>query len=46
MRLINKSLEAQFEIYSWADMINDTPDLTNEERQWAKEHTGYKAYKC
>ena len=44
LALINKALEYQFEIYSWANMIDDIPDLTPEERKWAKENTGYKAY--
>jgi len=44
LRQVNKALEAQFETYSWQDMMNDIPDLSPEERKWAAENTGYKAY--
>lgn len=40
---VAKALDAQFEIYSWYDMLNDC-DLTPEELEWAKEHISYKAY--
>jgi hypothetical protein len=46
LRQVNKALEFQFETYSWANMINDIPDLTVEERKWAEENTGYSAYIC
>jgi hypothetical protein len=46
LRQVNKALEFQFETYSWANMINDIPDLTAEERKWAEENTGYSAYIC
>jgi len=46
LRLVNQALEAQFDIYSWAHMINDIDNLTTEEKEWAQEHTGYKAYIC
>lgn len=46
LRQINKALEYQFETYSWFDMIKDIPDLTEEERKWASENTGYSAYIC
>jgi len=46
LRQINKALEAQFEIYSWAHMIEDIPELDVNERIWAKNNTGYKAYVC
>jgi hypothetical protein len=41
---VGKALDYQFEIYSWDNMINDIDDLTEEEKQWAKEHISYKAY--
>ena len=45
LRRVEKSLDCQFEIYSWVDMLNDT-FLPNEkaELKYAKEHIGYKAY--
>jgi hypothetical protein len=48
LRRVNKGLEWQFEIYSWADMITDCLciDFTLEEIEWAKENTGYNAYIC
>lgn len=46
LRLINQALEAQFDIYTWANMINDIDTLTIEEKDWAQNHTSYKAYKC
>lgn len=46
LRQVNKALEFQFETYSWFDMIKDIPDLTEEERKWASENTGYSAYIC
>ena len=46
LRLINRALEAQFEIYSWADMMKDISYLSPDERVWATENTGYKAYIC
>lgn len=43
--LVNKALECQFWNYSWDNMIDDAlTDCTPEERQWAKENIGYKAY--
>jgi hypothetical protein len=45
LRLINKGLEWQFSVYSWEDMIDDClVNFTKEEINWAKHHTGYKAY--
>ena len=37
---VKKGLEAQFETYSWEDMIDDL-GLTRDEAAWAKEHTTY-----
>jgi hypothetical protein len=47
LRQVNKGLEWQFETYSWSHMINDALSgigFTKEEIEWAKDHTGYKAY--
>lgn len=38
---VAKALDSQFELYSWAKMIDDC-DLTPEQAAWAKEHTSYK----
>ena len=46
LRLVNQGLEAQFDIYSWAQMIDDIDVLTGVEKEWAKNHTGYRAYIC
>ena len=49
LRQINKGLEWQFETYTWANMVNDClliNDFTKKEIEWAKIHTGYKAYLC
>lgn len=49
LRAVNKALEWQFSNYSWADMIDDglpAPTFNKEEREWAKNNTGYKAYIC
>jgi len=47
LRLLNKALEYQFDCgYGWSNMIDDTEDLTPEEKAWAKENTGYQAYIC
>lgn len=46
LREVNKLLEAQFNSFSWADMINCSDILSSEEKAWAKEHTGYGAYIC
>jgi len=41
-RALNKSMDFQFDCsYSWLDMIDDTDDLTDEEKDWAKEHSTY-----
>ncbi len=40
---VNDGLVAQFEMYSWHDMINDC-DLTPEQKAWAKENIDYRAY--
>lgn len=37
---VNSGLNAQFETYSWEDMLRDC-DLTPEERIWAKNHLSY-----
>jgi len=46
LREVNKALEAQFDTFSWSDMINCCDDLSPEEKAWAKENTGYQAYIC
>jgi len=46
---VKKGLDYQFDIYSWSTMIEDalsSMEFTKEEIEWAKEHTGYKAYIC
>ena len=40
---VSRSLDNQFEIYSWKKMIEDS-DLTKEEMEWAKKHIRYRAY--
>jgi histidinol phosphatase-like PHP family hydrolase len=44
LRLVNKALDYQFESYSFAHMIDDIMDLSDEEKKWAKENLTYKAY--
>jgi hypothetical protein len=39
-RKVANALDAQFETYSWWDMLNDC-DLTPRELTWAKEHLSY-----
>jgi hypothetical protein len=49
LRQVNKGLECQFEIYSWANMIDDClseREFSKEEIDWAKNNTGYSAYIC
>ena len=41
IRKIKKATDAQFEVYSWKEMINDC-GLTLEEKKWAMEHIYYK----
>lgn len=41
INIVTKALDYQFEIYSWSHMIDDC-DLTNAEKDWAKEHLSYK----
>lgn len=41
---VSNALSYQFESYTWGDMIDDIPDLTPEERDWAKVNIGYKTY--
>jgi hypothetical protein len=45
LQRIGKSLDIQFELYSWEKMLEDT-FLPNEKKElkYAKEHIGYKAY--
>jgi hypothetical protein len=45
LQRVAKSLDIQFELYSWEKMLEDT-FLPNEkeELKYAKEHIGYKAY--
>jgi len=38
VRRVEKGLAAQFEIYSWEQMLRDI-ELNAEELEWAKEHT-------
>ena len=38
---VEKGLVAQFEMYSWENMIDDC-DLSEEEAKWAKEHLDYR----
>lgn len=44
LNIVGKSLDYQFESYSWFDMIDDIMDLTEEEKDFAKENISYKAY--
>ena len=41
---VGKALDVQFEMYSWENMIDDIPDLTDEDKKWVKENICYKAY--
>ena len=42
---VNRALNFQFgDNYSWYDMIDDIPYLTETEKNWAKENIDYKAY--
>jgi hypothetical protein len=43
LRIVQKGLEIQFDIYSWDNMIDDL-ELTKEEAYWAKKNISYKAY--
>jgi len=40
---VSKALDSQFEMYTWEDMIDDC-DLTADEKKWALENIGYRAY--
>lgn len=40
---VSRALDAQFELYSWEDMLGDC-NLTPKELVWAKKHICYKAY--
>lgn len=44
--LVDQALEVRVSIYTWSKMINDIDTLTIEEKDWAQNHTSYKAYKC
>lgn len=41
IRAVEGSMINQFQTYTFLDMINDTPDLTDEEKHWAKQHLDY-----
>lgn len=40
-RVVSNAMCAQFEMYSWENMIDDC-DLTEKEAKWANEHLSYK----
>jgi hypothetical protein len=44
LRLVNQALEAQFDIYTWSNMISDIDSLTQDEKDWAFFNITYKAY--
>lgn len=39
--LVSTALDAQFEMYSFCDMIEDIDVLTKEEKEWAKNNLTY-----
>ncbi len=41
VRIVEKALDAQFELYSWADMLSDC-GLDDKELDWALQHLSYK----
>lgn len=44
LEVVGMALNYQFDTYSWHDMIDDITGLSDEEKDWAKEHICYKAY--
>ena len=43
LNIVNDGLVAQFEVYTWEQMIDDL-ELTETQKAWAKENIDYKAY--
>ena len=44
LRLVNKALDINFDLYSWERMIDDIEGLTKREKAYAKNYLYYKAY--